>query len=112
MTYKWNWNAPFIISPHNNTHLYIAANKVLKSEDRGMSWTSISDDLTAKIDRNSWPVMGKYWSADAVAKDVSISLYGMVVSFSIKAISGDIDLRKWCGISELGTIPTYHEIFG
>ncbi len=82
LTYKWNWNTPFIISPHNNKRLYIAANKVFKSEDRGQSWTSISGDLTANIDRNSWPVMGKYWSSDAVAKDVSTSLYGMVVTFA------------------------------
>ncbi len=82
LTYKWNWNSPFIISPHNNKRLYIAANTVFKSEDRGQSWTVISDDLTAKIDRNTWPVMGKYWSSDAVKKDVSTSLYGMVVSFA------------------------------
>lgn len=80
LTYKWNWNTPLIISPHNNTRLYIAANVLFKSDDRGNTWEVISDDLTAGIDRNTWPVMGKYWSADAVVKDVSTSLYGMVVS--------------------------------
>ncbi len=80
LTYKWNWNAPFIISHFSNTRLYIAANKVFRSDDRGQSWKVISDDLTAKIDRNTWPVMGKYWSSDAVRKDVSTSLYGMIVS--------------------------------
>ncbi len=79
-TYKWNWNAPLIISPHKNTRLYMAAEVVFKSEDRGNTWEVISDDLTAKIDRNTWPVMGKYWSADAVKKDVSTSLFGMMVS--------------------------------
>src|SRR6056297_1264079 len=80
LTYKWNWNTPVIISPHKNTRLYMAANVLFKSDDRGNSWEDISDDLTANIDRNTWPVMGKYWSADAVAKDVSTSQYGMVVS--------------------------------
>ncbi len=80
LTYKWNWNTPFIISHFSNTRLYIAANKVFRSDDRGQSWKVISDDLTAKIDRNTWPVMGKYWSSDAVVKDVSTSLYGMIVS--------------------------------
>ncbi len=80
-TYKWNWNAPIIISPHKNTQLYISANKVFRSEDRGNSWTAVSPDLTAKIDRNKWPVMGKYWSSDAIAKDVSTSQYGTIVSF-------------------------------
>lgn len=81
-TYKWNWNTPFIISPHANTSLYIAANKVFRSDDRGMSWEVISDDITRQIDRNTFPVMGRYWSIDAVAKDVSTSLYGMAVSMA------------------------------
>ncbi len=80
LTYKWNWNTPLIISPHNNKRLYFAANVVFKSDNRGDTWEVISDDLTTGIDRNTWPVMGKYWSADAVVKDVSTSLFGMVVS--------------------------------
>ncbi len=81
-TYKWNWNTPFIISPHSKTRLYIAANKVFRSDDRGNSWKIISDDLTAKLDRNTWPVMGKYWSSDAVRKDLSTSLFGTIVSMA------------------------------
>ena len=81
-TYKWNWNAPLIISPHSNTRLYVAANKVFRSEDRGNSWSVISDDLTAQVDRNTWKVMGKYWSSDAVRKDISTSQFGTIVSLA------------------------------
>ncbi len=80
LTFRWNWNAPFIISPHNTNTLYFAANKLFKSENRGNSWQTISPDLTAQIDRNTWAVMGKYWSADAVKKDISSSLFGTIVS--------------------------------
>jgi photosystem II stability/assembly factor-like uncharacterized protein len=80
LTYRWNWNTPLILSPHNNERLYMAANKVFRSDNRGNSWEVISPDLTAEIDRNKWPVMDKYWSVDAVAKDVSTSLYGTIVS--------------------------------
>jgi photosystem II stability/assembly factor-like uncharacterized protein len=79
-TFRWNWNAPLLLSPHSRTRLYSAANKVFRSDDRGDSWQVISDDLTAQIDRDRWPVMGKYWGADAVAKDVSTSLYGTIVA--------------------------------
>jgi len=79
-TYKWNWNTPLMISPHSHTRLYTAANKVFRSDDRGQTWEVISDDLTAGIDRNKWPVMGKYWSIDAVQKDISTSLYGTIIS--------------------------------
>jgi photosystem II stability/assembly factor-like uncharacterized protein len=78
--YKWNWNTPLILSKHDHKTLYCAANKVFKSTDRGNSWTVISDDLTAQIDRNTWPVMGKFWSAEAVAKDVSSSQFGTLVA--------------------------------
>jgi photosystem II stability/assembly factor-like uncharacterized protein len=80
LTYKWNWNTPMFVSPHKGTRLFMAANKVFRSDDRGDTWEVISDDLTSQTDRNSFPVMGKYWPADAVAKDVSTSLWGTIVS--------------------------------
>jgi photosystem II stability/assembly factor-like uncharacterized protein len=80
LSYRWNWNTPLILSPFSPTRIYCAANKVFRSDDRGNTWQVISDDLTAQIDRNTWPVMGKYWSYDAVAKDISTSLYGTIVS--------------------------------
>jgi photosystem II stability/assembly factor-like uncharacterized protein len=89
-TYKWNWNAPLIISPHSNTRLYIAANKVFRSDDRGNSWKVISDDITSGIDRNTWPVMDHFWSIDAVAKDVSTSLYGTAVSMTESPVKEDL----------------------
>jgi photosystem II stability/assembly factor-like uncharacterized protein len=79
-TFRWNWNTPLLLSPHSHTRLYCAAERVFRSDDRGDSWREVSGDLTAQIDRNRWPVMGKYWGADAVAKDVSTSLYGTIVS--------------------------------
>nr|WP_319511698.1 glycosyl hydrolase [uncultured Draconibacterium sp.] len=80
LTYKWNWNTPLFISPHKKTRLYMAANKVFRSEDRGNTWEVISDDLTAQIDRTSIPVMGKYWPAEAVVRDVSTSQWGTIVA--------------------------------
>jgi photosystem II stability/assembly factor-like uncharacterized protein len=89
-SYKWNWNTPLMLSPHSHTRLYTAANKVFRSDDRGQSWQVISDDLTARIDRNKWPVMGKYWSIDAIQKDVSTSLYGTIVSMDESPLQEDL----------------------
>ncbi len=89
-SYKWNWNTPLLISPHSPTRLYCSANKVFRSDDRGNSWQVISDDLSAGIDRETWPVMGKYWSADAVAKNVSTSLYGIVISLDESPVKEDL----------------------
>ncbi|MEI6899369.1 MAG: glycosyl hydrolase [Bacteroidota bacterium] len=89
-SYQWNWNTPLIISQHNHHRLYCSANKVFRSDDMGNSWEVISDDLTAKIDRNKWPVMGKYWSIDAVQKDISTSLYGTIISLEESSLKADL----------------------
>ncbi len=82
LTYRWNWNTPFFLSPHSKTRLYIAANKVFRSDDRGNSWQVISEDITRNEDRNQFPVMGKFWPSNAVAKDVSTSQWGTIVSLA------------------------------
>ncbi|MFC1574769.1 hypothetical protein ACFL3Z_01680 [Gemmatimonadota bacterium] len=51
--YRFDWNTPFILSPHNPQTLYLGANKVFKSVDRGDSWTEISPDLTALPEERS-----------------------------------------------------------
>lgn len=44
--YRFNWNAPIVVSQHNPSEIYHAGNKVLKSTDRGVSWSEFSPDLT------------------------------------------------------------------
>ncbi len=45
--YRFDWNAPVIISPHNPQTLYFGGNKLFKSVDKGDNWLTISPDLTA-----------------------------------------------------------------
>ncbi|PLX10606.1 MAG: glycosyl hydrolase [Marinilabiliales bacterium] len=122
LTFRWNWDAPFILSKYNETTLYIAANKLFKSTDRGNSWTAISGDLTRDEDRNQFKVMGKYWPASAVAKDVSTSQWGTIVSLAesplkegllyvgtddgVIQISED-DGENWSKITSFPNIPEY-----
>lgn len=79
---RWNWDTPLLLSSHSHTRLYISANRVFRSDDRGNTWKAISPDLTRQIDRNKLPVMGKIWHADAVAKNASTSFFGNIVSFA------------------------------
>lgn len=80
--YRWNWDTPLITSPHSKTRIYIAANKLFRSDDRGDSWQVISEDLTRQVDRNKLKIMDKVWSVDAVAKNASTSFYGNIVSLT------------------------------
>ncbi len=73
---RWNWDSPFIISPHSHMRLYFAADKLFRSDDRGDSWQVISGQLSRGLDRDKLPVMGKVWSMDAVAKNASTAFFG------------------------------------
>ncbi len=46
MEYRFQWNAPIEISPHDPHRLYHASNYVHRSADGGMTWETISPDLT------------------------------------------------------------------
>ncbi|MFG0320226.1 MAG: WD40/YVTN/BNR-like repeat-containing protein, partial [Planctomycetota bacterium JB042] len=80
--YRWNWDSPLIISPHLHTRIYIGAQHLFRSDDRGESWEVVSPDLTRQIDRNTLEVMGKVWPETAVSKNRSTSFYGNIVSLS------------------------------
>ncbi len=80
--YRWNWDAPVIISPHSHTRLYFAAQKLFRSDDRGNTWRAVSGDLARGIDRNALEVMGRVWGPDAVHKSGSTSIYGNAVALS------------------------------
>ena len=78
--FRWNWDSPLIISPHNSNRLYFAANYLFQSDNNGDSWKKISTDLTRNEDRNKKKVMGKVWSVDAIFKNVFTSPLGTIVA--------------------------------
>jgi len=44
--YRFNWNSPILISPHNSQTIYYGGNFVFKSVNRGDTWQAISPDAT------------------------------------------------------------------
>jgi len=60
LKYRTNWNAPVAVSPHDPAIIYYGTQMVLRSTDRGASWTEFSPDLTRndpeKQGRNGGPL--------------------------------------------------------
>jgi hypothetical protein len=77
---RWNWNTPFVLSPHNPQVLYAGSNRVLKSTQRGDNLYPISPDLsrkqTAKIDTSMRKTGGI--TLDATGAET----YGTIVSLA------------------------------
>ncbi len=60
LKYRANWNAPVAVSPHDPSIIYFGTQVLLRSTDRGMTWSEISPDLTrndlSKQGRNGGPL--------------------------------------------------------
>ncbi len=123
--YRWNWDAPLIVSSHDNKTLYFAANKLFKSTNQGDDWQTISPDLTSQIDRNKLEVMGQVWSIDAVMKNASTTIYGNIVALDespkkkgLLYIGSDDGLiqvsendgKNWTKISSFTGIPEFTRV--
>lgn len=44
--YRFNWQTPILLSPHNQDILYLGGNKLHRSLNQGDDWEAISPDLT------------------------------------------------------------------
>jgi len=87
---RWNWDSALLISPHSSKRIYYGSQILFQSDDRGDNWKAISPDLSRNLDRNKLKVMGRVWGVDAVAKNMSTSMYGTIVSVSESPLVGGL----------------------
>lgn len=57
-TYRFNWNSPLLISPHDPDVIYLGGNKLFRTTDQGESWEEVSGDLTRNENPSEWEIMG------------------------------------------------------
>ncbi len=80
-TFRFNWNTPLALSPHDPRVVYTGAERFFKSTNRGDTWT-MTGDLTKNIGRFARPIMG-------IAPDVPVPSHhdGTLVFGSIATIA-------------------------
>jgi photosystem II stability/assembly factor-like uncharacterized protein len=77
--YRFYWNTPFMLSPHNPRTVYLGADRLFRSYDRGDTWMA-SPDLTNNIGRNDRPIMGVPGTAPMASKHDGAASYSNVVT--------------------------------
>ena len=71
--YRFDWDAPLVISRHDNKRLYFAANKLFRTNDRGNTWDIISPDLTRGVPQKMLRLMNRSWSIEEFATKGSLA---------------------------------------
>jgi photosystem II stability/assembly factor-like uncharacterized protein len=76
LTYRFQWNAPIVFSPHDPDVLYHTSNHVHRTNDGGMTWETISPDLT-RNDKDKQDFPGEPLQHD----HTSVEVYGTIFAF-------------------------------
>jgi photosystem II stability/assembly factor-like uncharacterized protein len=76
LRYRFQWNAPIRLSPHNPDVLYHTSQIVHRSADGGHSWEDISPDLT-RNDKSKQDYAGEPITRD----NTGVEVYGTVFAF-------------------------------
>ena len=96
--YRFNWNSPLLISKHNPSTIYLGANYLMRSRDRGMTWEEVGGmDLTKNIDRDTLTIMDVPGSEPQMSIHDGTSTYGNLTTVNESPITfGEI----WAGTDD------------
>jgi hypothetical protein len=72
--YRFNWQAPFLVSPHDPGTIYMAGNVVFRTTDEGMTWDVISDDLTHNM-TDKMKVAGSPWLPEYFGQEIFSTIH-------------------------------------
>jgi len=92
LKYRFQWTFPIYISPHDPNVLYATSQYVHRSTDEGMSWETISDDLT-RDDKSRQGESGGPITKD----DTSVEYYNTVFTFAESTVQPGV---LWAGADD------------
>ena len=94
--YRFYWNTPIVMSPHNSRILYVGGDRFFKSLDRGDTWTA-SADLTKHVDRNKLSIMGVKGTDPMASKNDGYTSFSYIVTIGESPVMPGI---LWVGTDD------------
>jgi photosystem II stability/assembly factor-like uncharacterized protein len=94
--YRFNWNTPFMLSPHNPSIVWLGGNRLFKSYNRGDTWIA-SPDLTRQFDRNTVALMGALGDRTQLSKNDGVGSYSTIISVSESPVMPGV---VWAGTDD------------
>jgi len=92
LKYRFQWNAPIVISRWDSTVVYHAAQLLLRSRDQGQTWEEVSPDLT----RNDKSKQGL--SGGPITRDITgVEVYGTIFTLAESPLERGV---MWAGTDD------------
>ncbi len=87
---RYNWDAPILVSSHNPARVYVASQRLWRSDSRGDAWTVLSEDLTRNEERFDLPIMGRKQSYENAWDVYAMSTYNTITSIAESPVNENI----------------------
>ena len=94
--YRFNWNTPILLSPHNPSTLWFGGNRLFRSDSRGDLYMA-SADLTKQMDRCKIAVMGAPGTTQQLSKNDGHTSYSTIISISESPVAKGV---VWAGTDD------------
>ncbi|MBZ5727302.1 MAG: hypothetical protein LAP87_20175 [Acidobacteriia bacterium] len=95
--YRFQWNSPLMISPHDPKTIYYGGNHLFKSTDRGDTWERLGEDLTANADRNKMPILGKVVDKDTLSRHDGVVAWPCITAIAESPVKAGV---LWVGTDD------------
>src|SRR5574341_2285249 len=94
--YRFNWNSPILISPHDPRTVYYGGNRLFGSKDRGETWTVVTADLTGNPKRDEMPIFGKT-AKDFLSRNDGVVHFGTITTVAESPLKAGV---LWVGTDD------------
>jgi photosystem II stability/assembly factor-like uncharacterized protein len=94
--YRFNWNSPILISPHDHKTVYYGGNRLFGSKDRGETWTLVTKDLTSAQKRDGLAIFGKK-SRDFLSRNDGVVHWGTITTLAESPLRAGV---LWAGTDD------------
>ncbi|HWZ30137.1 MAG TPA: hypothetical protein VNX18_02330 [Bryobacteraceae bacterium] len=95
--YRFQWNSPLIISPHNPKTIYYGGNYLFKSTDQGDTWERLGSDLTNNADRNTLPILGKPVDTNTLSRHDGVQAWPCITAIAESPVKTGV---LWTGTDD------------
>jgi photosystem II stability/assembly factor-like uncharacterized protein len=95
--YRFQWNSPLMISPHDPKTIYYGGNHLFKSTDRGDTWTVLGEDLTTKAERDKQQIMGKAVDENTLSRHDGVVAWPCITAIAESPVKAGI---LWVGTDD------------
>ena len=121
LKYRFSWDTPYFVSPHDPKTIYLGGNVLFKTTDEGLNWEVVSPDLTNDI-KDRQLITGTPWLSEYFGQEIYSTIKRVAESPVKEGViwsgsdDGKVYITKngggnWEDISIIEGVPEFSQVY-